>query len=131
MICRKKICFGLLCLALSLAFALLPSCGSTVYAYRITEAELTTLEQNLQTLAEHSKSKQKLLDEQSKQLQALNEQLRQSLIQNEETQNSLQTAEESLREYEAEAKRKAAIKDRQRNTWAAVAACALLWAAVK
>ena len=133
MICRKKMFFGLRCLALSSALALLPSCGSPAFArtYQVTEAELTALEQNLQTLSEHSKSKQALLEEQSKQLQALNEQLKQSLAQNEETRNSLQIAEESLKEYEAEAKRKAAIKDRQRNTWAALAIGAVVWALVK
>ena len=133
MICRKKIFFGLRCLALSSALALLPSCGSPAYArtYQVTEAELTALEQNLQTLAEHSKSKQAFLEEQSKQLQILNEQLRQSLTQNEKTQSSLKAAEASLREYAKEVKHKEAVKNRQRNTWAAVAIGAVVWACVK
>ena len=133
MTCRKKIFFGLRCLALSSALALLPSCGSPAIAqtYQVTEAELTALEQNLQTLSEHSKSKQALLEEQSKQLQALNEQLRQSLTQNEKTRNSLKAAEASLREYAEEAKRKEAVKNRQRNLWIVIAGIATAWAVCK
>ncbi len=130
--CQKKMRFGLACLALSFCFVLLSSCGTAAYAsYQITEAELTRLESNLQKLAEHSQSKQKLLNRQSEQLQALNEQLQKSLKQNKETQTLLQTANESLQQYEQEVKRKQAIKDRQRNTWAAVAVGAVLCLATK
>lgn len=119
--------------ALLLFCLLLPSCYPPAYAktYQVTEEELTALEQNLQTLAEHSESKQKLLEEQSKQLKALNEQLTQSLSQNEKTKQSLQSAEESLQKYAEEMKRKEAVKNRQRNTWAAVAIGAIAWAVCK
>ena len=127
----KYACMFGFCLLLLLLF---PSC-TPAYAsetkYTITAAELTQLEMNLSRLEENSKHKQTLLENQSEQLKKLNAQLVQSLRLNEETRNSLQTAEESLREYEAEAKRKAAIKDRQRNTWAALAIGALAWAIVK
>lgn len=125
----KYACMFGFCLLLLLLF---PSC-TPAYAseYRITEAELTRLESNLQKLAEHSQSKQKLLNRQSEQLQALNEQLQKSLKQNEETQTLLQTANESLQQYEQEVKRKQAIKDRQRDVWAAVACLAVTWAIVK
>ena len=119
--------------ALLLFCLLLPSCYPPAYAmtYQVTEAELTALEQNLQTLAEHSKSKQALLEEQSKQLRVLNEQLKQSLAQNEKTQSSLKAAETSLQKYAEEVKHKDAVKNRQRNTWAAVAIGAVVWAITK
>ncbi len=127
----KYACMFGFCLLLLLLF---PSCTPAYAAagtYQITAAELTQLEANLSRLEANSKSKQALLTEQSEQLRKLNEQLAKSLRLNAETSQSLQTAEESLREYEAEAKRKAAIKDRQRNTWAALAIGALAWALVK
>lgn len=107
---------------------LLPSLsGSSVHAevmYQISEAELTRLEQNLQTLANHSEQKQQLLTEQQtqlteaqNQLKVVNEQLRISRQLNDQTQKSLQKAEESLNEYEKEAERKIRIKTRQRNLW--------------
>lgn len=107
---------------------LLPSLsGSSVQAevmYQISEAELTRLEQNLQTLANHSEQKQQLLTEQQtqlteaqNQLKVVNEQLKISRQLNDQTQKSLQKAEESLNEYEKEAERKIRIKTRQRNLW--------------
>lgn len=107
---------------------LLPSLsGSFVQAevmYQISEAELTRLEQNLQTLANHSEQKQQLLTEQQtqlpeaqNQLKVVNEQLKISRQLNDQTQKSLQKAEESLNEYEKEAERKIRIKTRQRNLW--------------
>ena len=130
----KKARFSLLLGLLLLFLFSLPACSVSYAAeatYKITAAELTQLETNLSQLAENSKRKQTLLESQSEQLKRLNAQLKASLRLNEETQNSLQIAEESLREYEAEAKRKAAIKDRQRNTWAAIAIGALAWAIAK
>ncbi len=126
----KYACMFGFCLLLLLLF---PSCTPAYAAgtYTITAAELTQLEANLSRLEENSRSKQALLQTQSEQLRKLNEQLAKSLRLNEETRNSLRTAEESLREYEAEAKRKQAIKDRQRNTWAAAFFGALVWAVVK
>ena len=130
----KKARFSLLLGLLLLFLFSLPAC-SVSYAsettYKITAAELTQLEMNLSRLEENSRSKQTLLENQSEQLKKLNAQLLQSLRLNEETRNLLQIAEESLKEYEAEAKRKAAIKDRQRNTWAALAIGALAWAIAK
>jgi Skp family chaperone for outer membrane proteins len=107
---------------------LLPSLfGSSVQAevmYQISDTELTRLEQNLQTLENHSNERQRLLTEQQKQLdeaqqqlQIVNEQLRLSKTLNAQTQQSLQKAEESLNKYEAEAERKIRIKTRQRNLW--------------
>ncbi len=119
--------------ALLLFCLFLPSCYPPAYAktYQMTETELTTLERHLETLAQNSKSKEESLQTLQKQLQTASERLQTLSTSNEKMQNSLKAAEESLRKYEAEAKRKAAIKDRQRNTWAAVAVGALLWACVK
>lgn len=130
----KKARFSLLLGLLLLFLFSLPACFvsyASETTYKITAAELTQLEMNLSQLEENSKHKQTLLENQSEQLKRLNAQLLQSLRLNEETRNSLQTAEESLKEYEQEAKRKAAIKDRQRNTWAALAIGALAWAIAK
>lgn len=117
----------IICL-LSAGLFLLPSLfGSSVQAetmYQISDTELTRLEQNLQTLENHSNERQRLLTEQQKQLdeaqqqlQIVNEQLRLSKTLNAQTQQSLQKAEESLNKYEAEAERKIRIKTRQRNLW--------------
>ncbi len=130
----KKARFSLLLGLLLLFLFSLPACFvsyASETTYKITAAELTQLETNLSRLEQNSKRKQTLLENQSEQLKKLNAQLVQSLRLNEETRNSLQIAEESLRECEAEAKRKAAIKDRQRNTWAALAIGALAWAVIK
>ncbi len=125
----KYACMFGFCLLLLLLF---PSC-TPAYAseYVITAEQLTRLETNLKQLETNSKRKQTLLESQSEQLKRLNERLKQSLQSNEETQKLLQNAEESLKQYEAEQQRKAAIKDRQRNAWAAAAGIALAWACVK
>ena len=93
-------------------------------AYTIYESELLRLEMNLQTLKQHSKEKQALLDEQAKQLdeaqrqlETVNEQLKKSKEWNKATQNSLTNANQSLKRYEREAERKIRIKTRQRNMW--------------
>ena len=120
--------------ALLLLCLLLPSCYPPVACaktYQITEAELTTLEQNLARLEQNSKSKQALLQTQSEKLKKLEELLNQSLQQNEETQNSLANAEASLKQYEQEQKHKQAVKERQRNVWIAIAGIATAWAIVK
>lgn len=106
------------------------ACGSSVQAetmYQISESELTTLEQNLQTLAEHNSQKQQLLTQQQKQLaeaqsqlELANKQLEKSKELNEQTQKSLDRANQSLKELEKEAKRKIQIKARQRNLWIAI-----------
>lgn len=104
--------------------------GSSVQAeamYQISESELTTLEQNLQTLAEHNSQKQQLLTQQQKQLaeaqsqlELANKQLEKSKELNEQTQKSLDRANQSLKELEKDAKRKIQIKARQRNLWIAI-----------
>lgn len=106
------------------------ACGSSVQAetmYQISESELTTLEQNLQTLAEHNSQKQQLLTQQQKQLaeaqsqlELANKQLEKSKELNEQTQKSLDRANQSLKELEKEAKLKIQIKARQRNLWIAI-----------
>lgn len=130
---RKRLKYALLfgfCLLLLLLF---PSCTPAYAAgtYTITAEQLTRLETNLKQLETNSQRKQTLLESQSDELKRLNERLKQSLQSNEETQKLLQNAEESLKTYEAEQQRKAAIKDRQRNAWAAAAGIALAWACVK
>ncbi len=105
-------------------------CGSSVQAeamYQISESELTTLEQNLQTLEAHSRQKEQQLTALNSQLtvadkalQKANEQLAESRRQNEATATSLEKANQSLTELEQEAKRKIRVKTRQRNIWIAI-----------
>lgn len=124
---KKKI---FLCLCL-LLLSLFP-CGFYVQAeqaYTIYESELLRLEMNLQTLKQHSKEKQALLDKQAKQLKEAqrqlaiaNEQLKKSKEWNKATQNSLTNANQSLAQYEKEAARKIKIKARQRNIWILISA---------
>lgn len=97
--------------------------------YTIYERELLQLEQNLTTLENHSREKQKLLDEQARQLdearrqlEIVNEQLKKSKEWNEMTLNSLENANQSLSKYEREAARKIRIKTRQRNMWILISA---------
>lgn len=97
--------------------------------YTIYESELLQLEQNLTMLKQHSRKKQKLLDEQAKQLgeaqrqlEIVNEQLKKSKEWNEMTLNSLENANQSLKQYEREAERKIRIKTRQRNMWILISA---------
>ena len=92
--------------------------------YTIYESELLQLAQNLTTLENHSREKQRLLSEQAKQLdeareqlKIVNEQLKKSKEWNEMTLNSLENANQSLSKYEQEAARKIRIKTRQRNLW--------------
>ena len=110
-------------------------CGSSVQAervYTISETELTQLEMNLTTLAQHSKDKSILLDKQAKQLneaqeqlKIANEQIKKSQALNEQTQNSLERANQYLKEYEKKAERKIKIKTRQRNMWMAISVVAV------
>lgn len=97
--------------------------------YTIYESELLQLEQNLTTLENHSREKQRLLSEQAKQLdeareqlKIVNEQLKKSKEWNEMTLNSLENANQSLSKYEQEAARKIRIKTRQRNMWILISA---------
>lgn len=119
---------------------LLLACGSSVQAeamYQISASELTTLEQNLQTLEAHSSQKQELLNQQQKQLaeaqtqlETANRQLEKSRELNKQTQKSLDRANQSLKELEQEAKRKIRVKTRQRNMWIAISG-GLLYAWIK
>lgn len=119
-----------LCLFL-LVLSLFP-CSFCVRAeaqYTIYESELFQLEQNLKTLENHSREKQRLLSEQAKQLdeareqlKIVNEQLKKSKEWNEMTLNSLENANQSLSKYEREAARKIRIKTRQRNMWILISA---------
>ena len=97
--------------------------------YTIYESELLRLEENLTTLENHSREKQKLLDEQARQLEEaqrqlaiVNEQLKKSKEWNETTLSSLENANQSLERYEKEAARKIRIKTRQRNMWILISA---------
>lgn len=97
--------------------------------YTIYKSELLQLEQNLTTLENHSREKQRLLSEQAKQLdeareqlKIVNEQLKKSKEWNEMTLNSLENANQSLSKYEREAARKIRIKTRQRNMWILISA---------
>lgn len=131
----------IICLLSALLFLFPSLSGSHVQAeamYQISETELTQLEQNLQTLANHSEQKQQLLTEQQtqlteaqNQLKVVNEQLKISRQLNDQTQKSLQKAEESLNEYEKEAERKIRIKTRQRNLWILISGGLLAGLAVR
>lgn len=121
---RKKLIICLVSAGLSLSPSLFGSSVQAEVMYQISEAELTRLEMNLQTLANHSEQKQQLLTEQQtqlteaqNQLKVVNEQLKISRQLNDQTQKSLQKAEESLNKYEAEVEWKIRIKTRQRNLW--------------
>ena len=100
--------------------------------YTIYESELLRLEENLTTLEQHSRKKQRVLDEQAKQLEEakkqlkiVNEQLQKSKEWNEKTQNSLESVNQSLEQYEKEAARKVRIKTRQRNMWIVISTVAV------
>lgn len=97
--------------------------------YTIYESELLQLEQSLTTLENHSREKQRLLNEQAeqleeaqKQLAIVNEQLQKSKEWNKMTLNSLENANQSLKQFEQEAARKIRIKTRQRNMWILISA---------
>lgn len=95
--------------------------------YTIYESELLQLEQNLTTLENHSREKQRLLNEQAKQLEEaqkqlaiVNEQLQKSKEWNKMTLKSLESANQSLKTYEKEVEHKIRVKTRRRNLWIAV-----------
>ncbi|MDD7198126.1 MAG: hypothetical protein PUH15_08060 [Dialister sp.] len=128
-------------LLLLLVLCFLPALrGSSVQAetmYQISESELTTLEQDLNQLAKNNETKQQLLTEQKTQLTEANRQLEiaqkeltASKSLNAQTQKSLERANQSLKQFEAEAKRKIRVKTRQRNLWIAISG-GLLYAWIK
>ena len=121
--------------ALLLFCLLLPSCyPPCAYAettYTITETELTTLEANLATLAEHSKSKDESLKNLQTQLETAEKRLMSLQESNQTMQESLANAEESLNKYAKEQAHKRAVEKRQRTTWAVLACIATAWACIK
>lgn len=127
------------CLSL-LFFSLAPFCGSNLQAaqlYTISETQLNQLDKNLQTLEQHNKEKQVILEKQEEQLTEANKQLQIARMQienskkeNEATQKSLERANQSLKQFEDEAKREIRVKTRQRNLWIAISG-GLLYAWIK
>ncbi|MBQ9634701.1 MAG: hypothetical protein IJV12_00600 [Acidaminococcaceae bacterium] len=110
----------------------------TQTVYQITEQELTTLETNLAQLRSINESLQRELQAQKRELHVLRQESGtllnqlQLLRQRSETQqNLLINANKSLAEYATEAKRERLRIKAQRNTWEAVAACAIIALAVK
>ena len=124
---KKKISLCLFLLLLSLLpFSL---CVRAEAQYTIYESELLQLEQNLETLKQHSGEKQKLLNEQARQLEeaqkqlaTVNNQLQKSKELNKTTLNSLENANQSLAQYEKEVAYKIKVKARQRNMWILISA---------
>ncbi|MBQ8918756.1 MAG: hypothetical protein IJ056_01420 [Acidaminococcaceae bacterium] len=106
--------------------------------YTITETELSTLENNLAQLRSINERLQMELQAQKRELHVLKQESGtllnqlQLLKQRSETQqNLLINANKSLAEYATEAKRERLRIKAQRNTWEAVAACAIIALAVK
>lgn len=128
------------CLSL-LFFSLAPFCGSNLQAaqlYTISETQLNQLGKNLQTLEQHNKEKQVILQRQEEQLNEANKQLQiaktqieNSKKENEQTQRSLEKVNQSLTKLEKEAQHKIQVKTRQRNLWIAAFAGMALYAASK
>lgn len=119
------------CLSL-LFFSLAPFCGSNLQAaqlYTISEAQLNQLDKNLQTLEQHNKEKQVILEKQEEQLTEANKQLQIARMQienskkeNEQIRTSLEKAETSFSQYEKTAEHKLKVKTRQRNLWIVISA---------
>ncbi len=126
MTAKKLLFYSLLSLFLSVPFSFSVRAEAQ---YTIYESELLQLEQSLTTLENHSREKQRLLNEQAKQLEEaqkqlaiVNEQLQKSKEWNKMTLNSLENANQSLAQYEKEAARKIKIKARQRDIWILISA---------
>lgn len=97
--------------------------------YTVTEQELTELSTIFVKLDSKQKQQKELLDQQAEQLTTLQEQLEiskkqinSSQMEMQKLQTSLDTANQSLKESAAEAKRKNDRLERQRDTWAVIAA---------
>ena len=127
---HKKLLFSAFVLLLFCLF--LPSCYPPIAfakTYTITEAELTQLETNLQTLKSHNQERQKalteqasLLNRQQSEIEKLQTEIKASKAANEETRKSLEKANKYLSELEQEQKNKLRVKTRQRNLWIAISA---------
>lgn len=117
---------------LSLLFSCwLVLCGSVSVeaAYTVTDQQLTQLETVFSQLKNKQQKQQEILNQQAQQLTMLKNQLTESqtAIENSQKQltaseNSLKKANESLKKSAEEAKRTQKRLERQRNTWAAIAA---------
>ena len=129
----KSLC---ICLLVCLLWLAAGSGSQAEMMYRISDSELTQLENNLNQLSKNNETKQQLLTEQqtqlteaSKQLETVKGQLEESRKLNVQMQKSLETANQSLKVLEAEAKRKIKVKTRQRNLWIAISG-GLLYAVI-
>lgn len=119
------------CIVFSAVLLFCLSVGSASQAaqlYTISEAQLNQLDKNLQTLEQHNKEKQVILEKQEEQLTEANKQLQIARMQienskkeNEQIRTSLEKAETSFSQYEKTAEHKLKVKTRQRDAWAVVA----------
>ena len=105
----------------------------TQAVYQITELELTTLENNISTLKSINEKLQMELAAQKRELHVLREessrllrQLNELKQQSQKQDESLMNANSLLETYATEAKRERLRIKAQRNSWEAVAACALI-----
>lgn len=118
-------------IALLVCLFSVPATGAEA-AYQMTEQEMTQLEDIFNRLETKQKQQQALLNRQAEQLAKLNTQLKTSQTEIESSrkatvtlQNSLDAANESLQKSAQEAKRTQKRIERQRDTWAVVAAIVL------
>lgn len=122
---KKSLLKGLLFACFLSYFAIVPCTLSLAQeTHMITDTELTQLEQNLETLKQHSEKKQELLTIQKKQLQEAKSELTKAKGQikklqalNEKTQKSLTSANKYLQEYEKETQAKIKSEKRQKHIW--------------
>lgn len=123
---KKNLLKGLVFACFLSYFAIVPCTLSSAQekTYTITDTELTRLEQNLETLKQHSEKKQELLMTQQNQLQEVKKELTKAQGQikalknlNEKTQKSLQNANRYLQEYEEEQQQKIKSEKRQKHLW--------------
>ena len=122
---QKKFWLSLLLSLLLLFFG----SGCAEAAYTVTDQQLTQLEIVFSQLDSKQQKQQEILDQQKNQLMKLQEQLMKSKEEIssskksvETLQTSLAVANESLQKSAEEAKRTQKRLERQRNTWAALAA---------
>ncbi len=126
--CLRKVLF---ISALLLCFSA-PCISSAADQYTMTAQELETLEDIFSQLSRRQAEQKRLLTEQEEQLAKLNTQLKTSQTEIEKSkkatatlQTSLTAANESLQKSAQEAKRTQKRIERQRDTWAVVAAIVL------
>jgi len=126
------LCFWLVFAPVTSAESATPE-KQTPVMYQITEQELTTLENNINTLKSINTSLQMESNKQQEQLKALQEQVK--LLQeqlaisqaaSEKQEQSLTSANKLLEQYAIDAKRERLRIKAQRNAWEVVAACAII-----